>query len=71
MNDLHDGVYRYKTFKLEDLIQPKAVGDLIAVATDGKTRAVTYVADHQDDRLVWRKLQELTLPQPPKEQTGP
>lgn len=71
MNDLHDGVYRYKTFKLEDLIEPKAVGDLIAVATDGETRAVTYVADRQDGRLVWRKLQELTLPPPPKELSTP
>ena len=44
MKDLNDGVYRYKTYRLEDLIPPRVEGNLIAVKTDGERRAVTYVA---------------------------
>ncbi len=65
MKDLFDGVYRYTTYRLEDLILPKAHGDLIAVAIDGERRVVTFVADFaggQDGKPTWRKLQELELP---------
>lgn len=65
MKDLFDGVYRYTTYRLEDLIPPKADGDLIAVATDGETRAATYVADFTGGhKATWRKLQEVELPTP-------
>ena len=63
MKDLFDGVYRYTTYRLEDLIPPKAEGDLIAVVTDGERRAVTYVADLAAPQgPTWRKLQELEFP---------
>ena len=61
MKDLHDGTYRYKTFKLEDLIRPENVGDLIAVATDNEARATTYVATNVDGNLSWQTLQRLDL----------
>lgn len=64
MKDLFDGVYRYTTYRLEDLIPPKADGDLIAVATDGESHAATYIADFAGGRgkATWRKLQDLELP---------
>lgn len=63
MKDLFDGVYRYTTYRLEDLIPPKADGDLIAVAFDGERRATTYVADVAggQGKGTWRKLQEADL----------
>ncbi len=61
MKDLHDGTYRYTTYKLEDLIPPKNVGDLIAIATDNEARAVTYVADFINGNLAWRTLERLDL----------
>lgn len=63
MKDLFDGTYRYTTYKLEDLVAPKAAGELIAIVTDGESRASTYVADFAgpDGRPTWRKLQELEL----------
>ena len=61
MKDLHDGTYRYKTFKLEDLIPPENVGDLIAIATDNAARATTYVAAYIDGNFVWQTLQRLDL----------
>jgi len=69
MKDLHDGVYRYKTYRLEDLIPPKDAGDLIAVATDGARRVVTYVASPQGPELTWRALQVLELPPPETPET--
>ncbi len=62
MKDLCDGVYRYKTYALEDLIPPRAHGDLIAVATDGELRATTFVAAWRDGKLVWGKIVDLELP---------
>lgn len=59
MKDLHDGVYRYKTCKLEDLIPPANVGDLIAIATDNEGEAITYVAAPINGSLAWQTLQQL------------
>ena len=61
MKDLHDGTYCYKTFKLEELIPPEHVGDLIAIATDNEARATTYVAAHINGTLAWQTLQRLDL----------